>query len=157
GGVPIYEKNPDEVRPIASISKLMAMLVVVEHKPDLNAKTTITAADARLTTRGAKSRLVVGMTLSNLDLLHAALTASDNRAVRALGRAVGLEPGPFAAAMSARARGLGLKKTHFVDPTGLDYGNVSTPREVIAMLQAALKQPLIAEICRTTQHVARSL
>lgn len=157
GGVPLYQKNPDEVRPIASISKLMAMLVVIEHKLDLTAKTTITAADAKLTTRGAKSRLLVGMTLTNLDLLHAALMASDNRAVLALGRSVGLEPAAFAAAMTARARTLGLKKTNFADPTGLDYRNVSTPREVIAMLQAALAKPLIAGIVRTTGHVAHSL
>lgn len=156
GGVPLYQKNPDEVRPIASISKLMAMLVVMERKPDLDARTTITAADARLTARGAKSRLLVGMTLTNRDLLHAALMASDNRAVLALGRAVGLAPDAFAAEMTARARALGLKKTTFGDPTGLDYRNVSTPREVIAMLQAALKQPLIAEISRTTHYVARS-
>ncbi len=156
GGVPLYQKNPDEVRSIASISKLLAMLVVVEHKLDLNGHTTITAADARLTTRGARSRLQVGMSPSNLDLLHAALMASDNRAVLALGRAVGLDPGAFAAAMNARAQSLGLKKTHFADPTGLDYRNVSTPREVITMLQAALKQPLIAEICRTASYILHS-
>lgn len=155
-GVPLYQKNPDEARPIASISKLMSMLVVLENKLNLTGHTTILPSDAKLTTRGAKSRLLVGMTLSNLDLLHAALMASDNRAVLALGRAVGLEPGAFAEAMNARAKSLGLKKTHFGDPTGLDYRNVSTPREVIAMLQAALKQPLIAQIARTTQHIARS-
>ncbi len=156
GGLPIYQKNPDMVRPIASISKLMAMLVVLEHKLDLKARTTIIASDARLTTRGAKSRLLVGMTLSNLELLHAALMASDNRAVLALGRAVGLEPTAFATAMNERARSLGLKQTNFAEPTGLDYRNVSTPREVIAMLQAALKQPLIAEVCRTAQYAVRS-
>lgn len=157
GGVPLYQKNPDEARPIASISKLLAMLVVLEHKLDLNAQTTILPSDAQLTVRGAKSRLLVGMTLSNLDLLHAALMASDNRAVLALGRAVGLSPAAFAAAMNSRAQGLGLKRTHFGDPTGLDYSNVSTPREVIVMLQAALKHPLIAQICRTTRHAVRSL
>lgn len=155
-GVALYQKNPDEARPIASISKLMSMLVVLEHKLNLTGQTTILQSDAKLTTRGAKSRLLVGMTLSNLDLLHAALMASDNRAVLALGRAVGLEPSAFAEAMNVRSKSLGLKKTHFGDPTGLDYRNVSTPREVIAMLQAALKQPLIAQIVRTTQHVARS-
>lgn len=156
GGIPLYQKNPDEARPIASISKLMAMLVVLEHKLDTNGLTTIIPSDAKLTTRGAKSRLRVGMTLKNLDLLHAALMASDNRAVLALGRAVGLEPSAFAQAMNSRASTLGLKKTHFGDPTGLDYRNVSTPREVIAMLQAALKQPLMAQIARTTQHIVRS-
>ncbi len=156
GGTPLYQKNPDEVRPIASISKLMAMLVVLERNLDLRGHTTITETDARLTVRGAKSRLRVGMTLTNLELLHAALMASDNRAVLALGRAAGLEPTAFAAAMTARARSLGLKKTTFGDPTGLDYRNVSTPREVIAMLQAALKNPQIAAACRATHYVVRS-
>jgi len=153
---PLYQKNPDEVRPIASISKLMAMLVVLEHKLDLAAKTTITESDARLAARGAKSRLLTGMTLTNRDLLYAALLASDNRAVLALGRAVGLSPAEHAAQMTARARALGLTRTQFMDPTGLDYRNVSTPREVIAFLQAALKNPLIAQACRTTQHTAHA-
>ncbi|MBL9003005.1 MAG: serine hydrolase [Myxococcales bacterium] len=156
GGAPLYQKNPEAVRPIASISKLMAMLVVLERNLDLKGHTTITAADAKLTTRGAKSRLLVGMTLTNQELLHAALMASDNRAVLALGRAVGLLPSAFAEAMTARARSLGLKKTTFGDPTGLDYRNVSTPREVVAMLQAALKNPHIAEASRATQYVVRS-
>lgn len=156
GGVPLYQKNPEEVRPIASISKLMAMLVVLDRSLDLKGHTTITATDAKLTTRGAKSRLQVGMTLTNEELLHAALMASDNRAVLALGRAVGLSPAAFAQAMTARARSLGLKKTTFGDPTGLDYRNVSTPREVVGMLQAALKNPLIAAACRATHYVVRS-
>ena len=154
--LPLFQKNPDEVRPIASISKLMAMLVVVEHKLDLTAKTTITESDAKLAARGAKSRLLTGMTLTNRDLLHAALLASDNRAVLALGRAVGLTPSQHAAQMTARAHALGLTKTEFLEPTGIDYRNVSTPREVIAFLQAALKNPLIAQACRTTQYVAHA-
>lgn len=157
GGLPLFQKNPDEVRPIASISKLLAMLVVVEHKLDLEGESTITESDARLTARGAKSRLLTGMTFKNRDLLHAALMASDNRAVVALGRAVGLAAPELAAEMTKKARALGLKKTTFGDPTGLDYRNVSTPREVIAMLQAALKNPVIAQVSRTSDYVVRSL
>lgn len=156
-GAPLFAKNPDEVRPIASISKLLAMLVVLEHKLDLDGETTITAEDARRTTRGAKSRLMVGMRLKNRDLLHAALMASDNRAVLALGRAAGLSPAEHAEKMTAKARSLGLRKTEFHDPTGLDYGNVSSPRETITMLLAALKHPLIAKACRTRSYVAQVL
>lgn len=156
GNVPLYQKNPDELRPIASVSKLLAMLVVVEHKLALDAESTITEADAKATTRGAKSRLLTGMTLSNRDLLHAALMASDNRAVLALGRAVGLSPTQHAALMTAKARALGLTKTTFAEPTGLNYGNVSTPKEVVVMLQAALKQPLLAQVSRTAHYVAHA-
>jgi D-alanyl-D-alanine endopeptidase (penicillin-binding protein 7) len=155
-GAPLFQKNPDEVRPIASISKLLAMLVVLDHKLDLTGKTTITESDAKLAARGAKSRLLTGMTLSNRDLLHAALMASDNRAVLALGRAVGLSPAQHAAQMTARARAMGLAKTQFLEPTGLDYRNVSTAREAIRFLQVALKNPLIAQVCRTTQFVAHA-
>jgi D-alanyl-D-alanine endopeptidase (penicillin-binding protein 7) len=74
--------------------------------------------------------------------------------VLALGRAVGLSPAEHAAKMTARARAMGLHKTQFFEPTGLDYRNVSTAREAIRFLQVALKNPLVAQICRTTQYVA---
>jgi D-alanyl-D-alanine endopeptidase (penicillin-binding protein 7) len=156
-GNPLFQKNPDEVRPIASISKLLAMLVVMDRKLDLDAETVITQEDARRTTRGAKSRLMVGMKLKNRDLLHAALMASDNRAVLALGRAAGLSPAEHAELMTAKAKSLGLRKTEFHDPTGLDYGNVSSPRETVTMLLAALKNPLIAKACKTRSYVAQVL
>ncbi|MCS6913018.1 MAG: serine hydrolase [Myxococcales bacterium] len=157
GGPPLYEKNANAVRPIASISKLMAAMVILDRKPDLNALTTITEEDRRLALRGARSRLPVGAQLTNRDLLHAALMASDNRAVPALGRAVGLSPEQLTAAMNARARELGLKHTFFGDPTGLDHRNVSTPAEVVVMLRAALSYPLIAEICQRPTYVAYAL
>ena len=150
-------KNPDEVRPIASISKLLAMLVVLDHKLNFEAASTISQDDARRTVRGAKSRLLVGFALSNRDLFHAALMASDNRAVLALGRSVGLSPTEFAREMTAKAQSLGLRKTTFHDPTGLDYGNVSSPRETVAMLLAALKNPLIAKAVKTRTYVAKTL
>jgi D-alanyl-D-alanine endopeptidase (penicillin-binding protein 7) len=156
-GTPLFQKNPDEVRPIASISKLMAMLVALEHKLDLDGESTITQEDARRTSRGAKSRLMVGMRIKNRDLLHAALMASDNRAVLALGRAAGLSPSEHAEQMTAKARSLGLRKTEFHDPTGLDYGNVSSPRETVTMLLAALKNPLIAKACKTRSYVVSTV
>lgn len=155
GGPPLFQKNPDAVRPIASISKLMAMMVVLDRRLDLEAMTTISEDDRRLALRGARSRLPVGMTFKNRDLLHAALMASDNRAVPALGRAVGLNPEQMTSAMNARARELGLKITNFGDPTGLDHRNVSTPNEVALMLKTALRYPLISEICQTAHYVAR--
>ncbi|HMU38750.1 MAG TPA: serine hydrolase [Pseudomonadota bacterium] len=156
-GQPLFQKNPDEVRPIASISKLLAMLVVLDHKLNFEAASTISQDDARRTVRGAKSRLLVGFALSNRDLFHAALMASDNRAVLALGRSVGLSPTEFAREMTAKAQSLGLRKTTFHDPTGLDYGNVSSPRETVAMLLAALKNPLIAKAVKTRTYVAKTL
>jgi D-alanyl-D-alanine endopeptidase (penicillin-binding protein 7) len=153
-GEELYTKNPDAVRPIASISKLMAMLVVLDRHVELDAPTTITGDDKQIAFGGARSRLPVGLAFSNRDLLHAALMASDNRAVPALGRAVGLEPPQLVEAMNAKAKDLGMKNTRFEDPVGLNANNTSTPRDLVLMLRAAIKQPLIAEITQKAKYVA---
>jgi D-alanyl-D-alanine endopeptidase (penicillin-binding protein 7) len=151
----LHAKNPDAVRPIASISKLMATLAVLDNPLDLDGTTTITDSDIEIARHGARSRLPKGMSFTNRDLLHAALMASDNRAVPALGRAVGLDPpSKLVAAMNAKAKTLGLKNTHFEDPVGLSQGNTSTPRDVAGMLKAAIAQPLIAEITQKPTYVA---
>ncbi|HEY0706027.1 MAG TPA: serine hydrolase, partial [Polyangia bacterium] len=103
---------------------------------------------------GARSRLFEGMTLSNRDLLYAALLGSDNRAVPALGRAVGLDPAQFAAAMTAKVHSLGLKHTRFVEPTGLSPQNVSTPREIVELLRAVMDHPVLSEVTRTVEYDA---
>src|SRR6476469_7843967 len=112
-GEELYTKNPDAVRPIASISKLMAMLVVLDpvRHLELDAPTTMIDSDRQIAFGGARSRLPVGMSFTNRDLLHAALMASDNRAVPALGRAVGLDPQAMVGAMNAKAKELGLQHT----------------------------------------------
>src|SRR5262249_24858604 len=134
-GHEVYARRPDKERPIASISKLCATLVVIERGLELEGLTTLTRDDADGAKGGARSRLLEGMTVSNRDLLHAALMGSDNRAIPALGRAVKLSPSQLTAAMNAKARELGLKNTRFREPTGLSIENVSTPRETIAMLK----------------------
>jgi D-alanyl-D-alanine endopeptidase (penicillin-binding protein 7) len=145
------------VRSIASISKLMAMMVVLDRGLDLDKTTVIVDDDRKLAVRGARSRLPVGLTFTNRDLLHAALMASDNRAVPALGRAVGLAPELLAAEMTKKAIALGLAHTSFGDPTGLDDRNHSTPREVAKFLMAAIHYPLIAEITRKATYLARAV
>jgi len=103
---------------------------------------------------GARSRLLEGMTLSNRDLLHAALMGSDNRAIPTLGRAVKLGPTQLAAEMTAKAKALGLKHTRFHDPTGLSTENVSTPRETIALLRAVIANPILRPIVERVQYEA---
>jgi D-alanyl-D-alanine endopeptidase (penicillin-binding protein 7) len=155
-GEELYTKNPDAVRPIASISKMMAMLVVLDptRHLDLDAATQMIDSDRQIAMGGARSRLPIGMSFTNLDLLHAALMASDNRAVPALGRAVGLNPHQLVEAMNAKAKDLGMKSTKFEDPVGLNANNTSTPRDLVHMLKAAIKQPLIAEITQKAKYVA---
>jgi len=153
-GRELYSRGPDQVRPIASVSKLAAMLVVMDRNPELEGLTTITKVDAEVARGGAKSRLLEGMTLSNRDLVHAALMASDNRAVPALGRAVGLTPAQLAAAMTQKARDLGLTHTRFREPTGLSPDNVSTAREVLTLLGAVMKHPILGPITRKMEYDA---
>jgi D-alanyl-D-alanine endopeptidase (penicillin-binding protein 7) len=153
-GRELYARNPDKERPIASISKLAATLVVMDKGLELEGLSTIARGDLDAARGGAKSRLLEGMTLSNRDLLHAALMGSDNRAIPALGRAVKLTPTQLAAAMTAKAKSLGLKNTRFHDPTGLSTENVSTPRETIVMLKAVMRHPVLGPITHRLEYDA---
>ena len=153
-GHELYARNPDKERPIASISKLAATLVVMDRGLELEGLSTITKADIDVARGGAKSRLLEGMTLSNRDLLHAALMGSDNRAIPALGRAVKLSGQQLAAAMTAKAKAMGLKNTRFHDPTGLSTENVSTPRETIVMLKAVMNHPVLGPITHRLEYDA---
>ncbi|HVY38828.1 MAG TPA: serine hydrolase [Polyangia bacterium] len=153
-GRQIYARNPDKERPIASISKLAATLAIVEHGLELDGLSTINKNDIEVAKGGAHSRLLDGMTLSNRDLLHAALMGSDNRAIPALGRAVKLTPAQLTNAMNAKVRALGLRNTRFHEPTGLSTGNVSTPRETIAMLKAVMANAVLAPVTRRAEYDA---
>ncbi len=153
-GHEVYARNPDKERPIASISKLAATLTVADKGVELDGLSTIEKTDVDVAKGGARSRLLDGMTLSNRDLLHAALMGSDNRAIPALGRAVKLSPSQLTAAMNARVRALGLKNTRFFEPTGLSANNVSTPRETIKMLRAVMEHPLLGPITQRVEYDA---
>ncbi|MGB3289868.1 MAG: D-alanyl-D-alanine endopeptidase [Burkholderiaceae bacterium] len=138
----LYDKNGDEVRPIASISKLMTALVVAEAGLPMNEVLEISDADVdRL--RHSRSRLRVGTQLSRANMLHLALMSSENRAAHALGRYYPGGMPAFVRAMNDKARALGMRKTHFVEPTGLSSENVSSPRDLVKLLRAVSKQPLI--------------
>ena len=139
----LYSKNANKQRSIASITKLVAAMVVMDKKIDLTTTEKITKEDAR---RSSRSRLSVGFELSLYDLLHAGLMNSDNRAMRALARATCGDQKTFAAEMNKKIKRLGLKKTAFSEPTGLDSKNVSTACEVAKILHYSYEYPLIAEI-----------
>ena len=141
----LYTKDADAVRAIASTSKIFVAMVVRRRGIELDALTAITTVDRDHARGGARTRLEVHHSFHNIDLLRAMLIASDNRAPTALGRAVGLEPKALIAAMNELATELGLVRTRFTDPSGLN-GNVSTAREMAIAFRAALKDPLLAEI-----------
>jgi D-alanyl-D-alanine endopeptidase (penicillin-binding protein 7) len=153
-GHELFARRPDNPRPIASISKLAATLTVMDHNLDLDGLTTIKKLDVDVARGGAKSRLLEGMTLSNRDLLHAALLGSDNRAVSALGRAVGLGTAQFTTAMNRKVASLGLRFTRFREPTGLSADNQSTPRETIELLKAAMAHPVLGPVVRRPEYDA---
>jgi D-alanyl-D-alanine endopeptidase (penicillin-binding protein 7) len=153
-GREIFARNADKERPIASISKLAATLTIADKGLELEGLSTIEKTDIDVAKGGARSRLLDGMTLSNRDLLHAALMGSDNRAIPALGRAVKLSPSQLTTAMNAKARALGLKNTRFFEPTGLSPNNVSTPRETIKMLRAVMDHPVLGAITQRVEYDA---
>jgi D-alanyl-D-alanine endopeptidase (penicillin-binding protein 7) len=153
-GQELFARKPDVPRAIASISKLAAVLTVMDRSPDLEGLTTIKKVDADVARGGAKSRLLEGMTLSNRDLLHAALLGSDNRAVSALGRAAGFGTSQFTEAMNRKVASLGLRSTRFREPTGLSGDNMSTPRELLTLLKAAMAHPILGPILRRPEYDA---
>jgi D-alanyl-D-alanine endopeptidase (penicillin-binding protein 7) len=148
-GTVLYDKNSEEVRSIASLTKLMTAMVFLECGIDLFDTITISREDARAS---AKSHLRPGETFYLLDLLHASLMPSDNRATRALVRATGLSPQEFVERMNRKADSLGLDNTEFSDPTGLDADNVSTAWETAKLLKVALSYPLISQITTKTSY-----
>lgn len=144
----LYGKNPDRVRHIASTGKIFVALVARRKGIDLDAATTITMDDARNARGGSRTQLDVGESYSNLDLMRAMLIASDNRAVTAVARGAGLSPEQLVVELNALARDLGLERTSFTDPTGLN-GNVSTAREMAIALRHTLEDPVLAELLAT--------
>ncbi|MEA2031138.1 MAG: serine hydrolase [candidate division Zixibacteria bacterium] len=142
-GEVLYAHNTDAVRPIASISKLVAAMVICDKDIDLSRTETITRQDAY---RSSRSRLRRGFELTLYDLLHAGLMNSDNRAIRALARATSGSVRMFVKEMNHKVKMLGLTETHFDEPTGLDKDNVSTACEVAKILHYAYQYELIAKI-----------
>lgn len=142
-GKVLFEKNGDTPRSIGSISKLMATMVYLQGKPDLDADAAIEAEDVR---QGGVQHLAVGDTVKVRDLLEAALIGSDNTAVYALVRLSGLSIGDFVARMNETAAEMGLRATTFIDPAGLSPDNRSIAPDLATMVDHALKQETIRTI-----------
>jgi D-alanyl-D-alanine endopeptidase (penicillin-binding protein 7) len=148
-GKVIYAKNADTPRPIASITKLVTAMVIIDEGVDLSTTEKITKKDAY---RSSRSRLRVGDEMTLKDLLHACLMNSDNRAARALARATCGTIEDFVREMNFKVKRLGLENTVFYEPTGLDSRNVSTAHEVAKLLHYAYDYPLIAKITSTKRY-----
>ena len=147
-GETLFAKNADAVHPIASITKLMTAMVVLDAKLPLDEAVQISTEDLD-TLKGTKSRLPVGAHFRRDDLIRIALVASDNRAAAALGRAYPGGISAFVDAMNAKATVLGLQATRFVDSSGLAPGNVSSPADLGRMVAQASNYDIIREYSTT--------
>jgi D-alanyl-D-alanine endopeptidase (penicillin-binding protein 7) len=148
-GESLFDKNSRAVVPIASITKLMTSMVVLDSKEPMTDQIEVTDED-RDYEKNTGSRLSVGSVLSREDMLHIALMASENRAAAALSRYFPGGRPAFLAAMNAKARQLGMTDTHFENPTGLTSQNVSSARDLVKMVNAAYQYPLIRKF--STDH-----
>jgi D-alanyl-D-alanine endopeptidase (penicillin-binding protein 7) len=153
-GEVIYGKDIDTVRPIASITKLMMAMVVIDSGIDLDEKITVTKSDRDLV-QLTGSRLEFGATLTRRELLLLAVMSSENRAATALGRTFpgGMET--FVEQMNRKAAELGMSDTRFADPAGLSAENVSTANDLTRMVRAAYRYPLIRQASTTRRMEVR--
>lgn len=147
----IYSKNLDTPTPIASVTKLMTAMVVLDAKLNLSDQVSITDMDVDYL-KGTSSRLPVGTIMTREDLLNLALIASENRAASALATTYPGGKARFIQDMNAKAASLGMMNTHFEDSTGLTSNNVSTAMDLAKMVHAAYQYPLIRQITTTSDY-----
>ncbi len=149
----IYSNNADEVVPIASITKLMTAMVVLDAKLPLDE---IISVDIHQTKemKGVFSRVRVNSEISRKDMLLLALMSSENRAAASLAHHYPGGYNAFIKAMNAKAKSLGMTKTRYVEPTGLSTDNVSTARDLTKLLVATKQYPLIGQLSTTTEKMA---
>jgi D-alanyl-D-alanine endopeptidase (penicillin-binding protein 7) len=140
----VIDKNSDAVVPIASITKLMTAMVILDRDLDLDQRIVLSREDVD-SVKGTRSRLRTGTVLTRDELLLLSLMASENRAAAALGRTYPGGMPAFVTAMNAKAAALGMEDSHFVEPTGLSPANVASARDLAKLVRAAHAYPLIRE------------
>lgn len=147
----LFSKNAEAVLPIASLTKLMTALVIVEGGQSLNDEIEISSEDID-TEKGSSSRLAVGTKLTRGEALHLALMSSENRAANALGRYYpgGLQA--FVAAMNRKAQALGMHDTRYVEPTGLSSHNQASAPDLARLVKAAYEYPLLRELSTSPEY-----
>ncbi len=153
-GEVIFEREAARVVPIASLTKLMTALVVLDGHQPLDEIIEITTAD-RWKGKGAHSRLPIGAKLTRDDLLRLALMASENRAARVLGRNYPGGLPAFVRTMNVKAKALGMTRTRFDDPSGLSSLNVSSARDLAKLVKASSRLSLISDYSTLPYHEVR--
>jgi len=150
----LYSRNSDVALPIASITKLMTSLVVLDARQPLDELIQIADSDRNLP-KGDFSRLSVGATLTRGDLMHLALMSSENRAAHALANNYPGGMPAMVAAMNAKAVALGMTHSHFVDPTGLSSQNVASPEDLCKLVIAASHNATIREYSTDQRYAVK--
>ena len=151
----LFEKNANIALPIASITKLMTGLIVVEAQQDLNEMLEITDEDVDRE-KYSSSRLRVGAKMSRENMLHIALMSSENRAASALGRHYPGGKQAFVMAMNAKAQALSMHDTFYVDSTGLSRRNIASARDLARLVIAAYEQPLLRQYSTDTKYIVKA-
>lgn len=147
----LFSKNDAAVLPIASLTKLMTGLVVTDANLPLDEQITISSDDID-TLKGSRSRLAVGTTLTRREMMHLALMSSENRAAHALGRTYPGGLDQFVRLMNAKAREIGMRDTHYVDPTGLSSQNQSSARDLATLVSVAYQRPILRSLSTSPSH-----
>lgn len=154
GSKVLAARNERVAVPIASITKLLTALVVLEAGQPMNETIAITKDDVR-GTPGSASRLAAGARLSRADLMHLSLMSSENRAAHALCRTYPKGMPACVRAMNAKAKTLGMKSARFVEPTGLSAANVASPEDLAKLVRAAGANETIREFSTDVEHTVR--
>ncbi len=152
-GETLWEQHSRDVRPIASITKVMTVLLFLEQQPDLARQVVISRRDVR---RASTTYLRRGERVTLRDLVHLALVASDNVAARALARVSPWGTQRFIGRMNAKAADLGLRQTRFTGPSGLDKGNVSSAYDVARLITEASERLQVSQIMRKRSYRIRT-
>jgi D-alanyl-D-alanine carboxypeptidase len=147
-GSELYGRRADDVRPIASMTKIFVAMALRRRRVDLDRWTEINFDDAKASAGGAHTLLLEGQAFRNRDLLYAMLLSSDNRVPSALARSIGLSSEELIDQLGRLAGDLGLSHTRFDDATGI-LGNQSTAREMALALRETLRDPLLARMMTT--------
>lgn len=150
-GETIFAKNTNQSTPIASVTKLMTAMVILDAHLPMDDLLYIADEDVDYL-KGTRSRLTVGSSLTRGELLQLALMSSENRAASALGRNYPEGNDAFISAMNRKALLLGMKSTRFYDASGLNSNNVSTAEDLVKMVNAAYHYPEIRQVTTTASQ-----
>jgi len=150
-GLVMYSKNSEVPRTIASITKLMTAIVFLEQKPNMDTLVKVREVDRH---EGGMINFNIGETLTLKEVFNSALVASDNDAAYMLARNSGLSIEAFVERMNQKAKELGMEKSTFIEPTGLNKKNISTASDLVKLIEAAVAVPEISQATTSRSYVA---